>query len=58
MDNNGYSAAVLIDLSKVSDTTNSDLVLTNIDTLKLMMSYLQRRHQRTKINDRNIVLYY
>ena len=57
-DNNGYPAAVLIDLSKTFNTINHDLVLAKLNAygvsakaLKLMMSYLQNRHQRTKIND-------
>ena len=57
-ENNGYSAAVLMDLSKAFDTINHDLLLAKLhaygvsaNALKLMMSYLQNRHQRTKIND-------
>jgi len=46
-----------MDLSKAFDTINHDLLLAKlhaygvIHALKLMMSYLQNRHQRTKIND-------
>ena len=57
-DNNGYSAAVLMDLSRAFYTINHDLLLAKLhaygvstNALKLMMSYLQNRHQRTKIND-------
>ena len=47
-----------MDLSKAFDTINHDLLLAKLhaygvsaNALKLMMSYLQNRHQRTKIND-------
>ena len=55
-DNHGYSAAVLMDLSKAFDTINHDLLLAKLhaygikeDSLKLIMSYLSNRHQRTKV---------
>ena len=51
-DNNGYSVAVLMDLSKAFD-----LLLAKLHTyglraysLKLIMSYLKNRYQRTKVN--------
>ena len=47
-DDNGYSAAVLMDLSKVFDTLNHNLLLAKlhaygigINSLKLIMSYLK-----------------
>ena len=56
-DNHGYSAAVLMDLSKAFDTINHDLLLAKLhaygvskNALKLMMSYLRNRYQRTKVN--------
>ena len=56
-DNHGFSAAVLMDLSKAFDTINHDLLLAKLhaygvstNALKLMMSYLRNRHQRTKVN--------
>ena len=57
-DNKGYSAAVLMDLSKAFDTINHDLLLAKLhaygvceNSLKLIMNYLKSRYQRTKIND-------
>ena len=50
-DNHGYSAAVLMDLSKAFDTINHDLLLAKLhaygvskDALKLIMSYLRNRY--------------
>ena len=50
-DNHGYSAAVLMDLSKAFDTINHDLLLAKLhaygvskNALKLMMSYLRNRY--------------
>ena len=57
LDKNGYGGAVLMDLSKVFDTLNHDLLIAkllaygfDIKTLKLLHSYLTRRWQRTKGN--------
>ena len=50
-DNNGYSAAVLMDLSKAFDTLNNDLLIANIHAydirgtfLKLLKIYLRNRY--------------
>ena len=57
LDQNGYGSAILMDLSKVFDTINHDLLITQIgaygfDTvsLKLIKSYLTNRFQRMKVN--------
>ena len=57
VDNNGYRAAVLFNLSKVFDTLNHDLLIAkfyahgfDIKTLKLLHSYLTKRWQRIKVN--------
>ena len=56
-DNHGFNAAVLMDLSKAFDTINHDLLIAKLhaygldtNALKLMLSYLRNRHQRTKVN--------
>ena len=56
-DDHAYSAAVLVDLSKAFDTINHDLLHAKLhadgvgkNNLKLMMSYLHNRYQRTKVN--------
>ena len=57
IDNHGYSGAVLMDLSKAFDTINHELLLAklnsygfDIQTLRLLHSYLTGRWQRIKIN--------
>ena len=56
-DNNGFSAAVLMDLSKAFDTINHDLLIAKLqaygmerNSLMLIMNYLRNRYQRTKVN--------
>ena len=57
MDKQGYSAAILMDLSKAFDTLNHDLLLAKLNaygfdrqSLHLIKSYLTNRWQRTKID--------
>ena len=57
LDNKGYAGAVLMDLSKVFDTINHELLITKLhaygfdkNALKLIFSYISDRWQRTKIN--------
>ena len=58
IDNQGYSGAVLMDLSKAFDTINHELLLAKLyaygfdkQALRLIRSYLTERWQRTKINE-------
>ena len=57
MDQKGYGGAVLMDLSKVFDTLNHNLLFAKLhaycfdrDSLKVLHSYLSNRYQRTKNN--------
>ena len=57
LDEKGFGGAVLMDLSKVFDTLNHELLIAklsacgfNTESLKLIRSYLTNRYQRTKIN--------
>ena len=57
LDQNGYGGAILMDLSKAFDTINYDLLIAklgvygfDIESLKLIWSYLTNRFQRTKVN--------
>ena len=57
VDNQGYSGAVLMDLSKAFDTINHDLLLAKLhgygfdkQSLRFVKSYLTERWHRTKIN--------
>ena len=57
LDDNGYTGAMLMDLSKAFDTINHELLIAKLypygfskDALKLIHSYLSGRWQRTKIN--------
>ena len=57
LDQNGYGGAILMDLSKASDTTNHDLLIPKLgaygfDTASLMLirSYLTNPFQKTKVN--------
>ena len=57
LDQKGCVGAVLIDLSKAFDTLNHDFLLAKLhdyrfdrDSLKVLLSYLSIRYQRTKIN--------
>ena len=56
-DNHGYSAVVLLDLSKVFDIINYDLLLAKPNAYgvsknapKIMINYLRNRYQRTKVH--------
>ena len=57
LDQNGYSGAILMDLSKAFDTTDHDLLIPKLgaydfDTASLMLirSYLTNPFQKTKVN--------
>ena len=57
LDKKGFAGAVLMDLSKAFDCLNHDLLIAKLhaygfskSSLKLIMSYLRDRWQRTKIN--------
>ena len=57
LDQNAYSGAILMDLSKAFDTINHDLLIAKLGTygfdtepLKLIKSYLTNHLQRTKVN--------
>ena len=57
-DKGGYSAAILMDLSKAFDTINHDLLIAKLHaygirgtSLRLLKNYLSNRFQRTKIED-------
>ena len=57
LDVNGYTGAILMDLSKAFDTINHELLIAKLyaygfskDALKLIHSYLSDRWQRTKVN--------
>ena len=58
-DNKGFSAAILMDLSKAFDTINHDLLIAKLhayglrgNSLNLIKDYLSNRYQRTKIEDK------
>ena len=58
LDNHGYGGAILMDLSKVFDTLNHQLLIAKLHaygfthgTLTLLYSYLCNRCQRTKVNN-------
>ena len=57
LDKKGFAGAVLMDLSKAFDTINHELLIAKLhaygihkDSLKILLSYLSNRWQRTKIN--------
>ena len=57
LNNKGYDGVILMDLSKVIDTINHDLIFAKLyvhgfsnESLKLIKSYLTNRWQRTKLN--------
>ena len=57
LDNNGYTGAVIIDLSKAFDTINFELLIAKLcaygftkSALKMVHSYLNNRWHRTRIN--------
>ena len=57
LNNKGYDGVILMDLSKVIDTINHDLIFAKLyvhgfsnESLKLIKGYLTNRWQRTKLN--------
>ena len=57
LDKKGFCGAVLMDLSKIFDTINHELLIGKLNAygfeksaLKLLLNYLSNRWQRTKIN--------
>ena len=57
LDYKGYSAAILMSLSKEFDSINRDLLIAKLDaygvqekSLKLLKDYISSRYQRTKVN--------
>ena len=57
LDNHGFAAGILMDLSKAFDTINHQLLIAKlyaygftIDALDLILDYLTDHWQRTKIN--------
>ena len=57
LDKNGYTGAVLMDLSKAFGTINHDLLIAKLNaygfkknSLRLIKNYLSNQWQRTKIN--------
>ena len=57
LDKQGFAGALLMDLSKAFDTINHELLIAklhaygfSIEALKVLLSYLQERWQRVKIN--------
>ena len=57
LDKQGFAGALLMDLSKAFDTINHELLIAKLhaygfstDVLKVLLSYLQDRWQRVKIN--------
>ena len=57
LDNKGYAHAVLMDLSKVLNTINYELLTAKLHkygfskkALKLILSYLKHKNQRVKVN--------
>jgi hypothetical protein len=57
-DNNDFSAAVLIDLSKAFDTINHGLLIAKLqaygmerNSFMLIVNYLRNRYQSTKVDD-------
>ena len=57
LDKKGFCGAVLMDLSKAFDTINHELLIAklhaygfSVESLEILLSYLQDRWQRVKIN--------
>ena len=57
LDKQGYSGAILMDLSKAFDSLNHDLLLAKLNaygfdkkSITMIKSYLSNRYQRIKIN--------
>ena len=58
LDRRGYGGAILMDLSKAFDSLNHELLVAKLhaygfsnSSLKLILSYLSNRWQRTKVDD-------
>ena len=64
LDKKGYAVTILMNLSKVFDTSSHELLVAKLnaygsgkEALKLVFSYFNNRKQRVKITERTIMWY-